>query len=141
MGTLLWIKNKQSRPGKYEVNRPQDNSKLTSRTMFLTGSIVFIFLVIHLRNFWGPSRFGEADQIPMYALVKEALGNPVYGILYLVAMVLLGLHLHHGFQSAFQTFGIKGKRYEKLIELIGAIFWLIVPLGFASMPLYFLMNS
>ena len=139
--TILWVKNKQTRPQKYQVNKPQENSTLFSRTMFLTGSIVFIFLVVHMNSFWVPSRFHPEENHSMYALVKEAFSNPVYSIFYVVAMVLLAFHLRHGFQSAFQTFGIKNKQYSPLVEWVGVIFWLLIPLGFASMPVYFLLNS
>jgi succinate dehydrogenase / fumarate reductase cytochrome b subunit len=141
MGTMLWFRNRQARPQKYEVVRQGENSKLTSRIMFLTGSVVFIFLVIHLRNFWFPSKFGGGEHGSMYELVKESFINPVYAVFYIAAMFLLAFHLHHGFQSAFQTFGIKGKRYEPLIKAIAAIFWLLIPLVFALMPVYFLMNA
>ena len=52
-----------------------------------------------------------------------------------------GHALKHGFQSAFQTFGLRDKTYAPLIEWVGAIFWLLLPLAFASMPIYFLMNK
>lgn len=141
MGTMLWLRNRQARPQKYEVTRQGDNSTLTSRIMFLTGSFVFIFLVIHLRSFWYPVKIGGEEHGSMYELVKGAFSDPVYGLFYVAAMILLAFHLHHGFQSAFQTFGIKGKRYEPLIRVIAAIFWLLIPLAFALMPVYFLMNA
>jgi succinate dehydrogenase / fumarate reductase cytochrome b subunit len=46
--------------------------------------------------------------------------------------------LRHGFQSAFQTFGLRRTRYTWLIELVGLAFWLIIPIAFAAIPLYFL---
>ena len=107
--------------------------------MFFTGSIVFIFLVVHLRTFWVPARFYHADNPSMYELVVSAFRSPVYCIFYVIAMGLLAFHLHHGFQSAFQTFGLKHKKYAALIEGIGIIFWLLFPVGFASMPIYFLL--
>jgi len=56
-------------------------------------------------------------------------------------MGLLGFHLRHGFQSAFQTFGLRNKKYTPLIEAIGVIFWLVIPAGFAAMPIYFFYSS
>lgn len=138
-GTLLWFLNRGARPVRYEKNRQEDNSALTSRTMFLTGSIVFIFLVIHLRNFWYASRVEAGEGFSMYAVVRSTFSDPIYGGLYLVAMALLGFHLRHGFQSAFQTFGLRNRKFSAFIEWVGAIFWLLIPLGFASMPLYFLL--
>lgn len=139
MGVILWIKNKRARPQEYDVNKTQENSLLSSRTMFLTGSIVFIFLVVHLRTFWVPARLFQADNPSMYELVVSAFHSPLYSTFYVIAMGLLAFHLHHGFQSAFQTFGLKHKKYARLIEGIGIIFWLLIPVGFASMPIYFLL--
>jgi succinate dehydrogenase / fumarate reductase, cytochrome b subunit len=138
--TLLWIRNKVARPQKYLVTHPLESSTFSSRVTFLTGSIIFFFLVMHMKTFWVASRFFPEENPSMYNLVAGAFKSPVYDGFYLIALFLLGFHLRHGFQSAFQTFGIRGKRYEGLIELIGAIFWLVIPLGFASMPIYFLMN-
>jgi succinate dehydrogenase / fumarate reductase cytochrome b subunit len=64
--------------------------------------------------------------------------NPWTDAFYIVALGFLAYHLKHGFQSAFQTFGLRNSRYERLIELLGLVFWLLIPLGFAAMPVYFL---
>ncbi len=138
-GVLLWFLNRRARPVNYAENRKGENSALTSRTMFLSGSIVFIFLVIHMQNFWYTSRYEAGEGFSMYAVVRSTFSDPVYGVLYLVAMGLLGFHLRHGFQSAFQTFGLRNRKFSAFIEWVGAIFWLLIPLGFASMPLYFLL--
>jgi succinate dehydrogenase / fumarate reductase cytochrome b subunit len=132
-----WAGNRLARPVGYTVNRPGENSELSSRTMFVTGSAIFIFLVVHLRSFFVPTRFAAGVEPSMYRLVRTAFSNPVYDAFYLVAMVLLGYHLRHGFQSAFQTLGIAPKRL-RLINAVAVFFWLIIPMGFAAMPLYFL---
>ena len=139
LGVVLWLMNRRARPHRYAVNKASENSDLLSRTMIVTGSIVFIFLVIHLRQFWGPSRFGTGH-IEMFTLVKAAFTDPVYATLYIVAMVLLAFHLRHGFQSVLQTFGLRNKRFLPIINLIGLLFWFVIPLGFAVMPVYFLLN-
>jgi succinate dehydrogenase / fumarate reductase cytochrome b subunit len=139
-GTVLWILNRRARPERYEVNRPQENSSLFSRMMFLSGSLLFIFIVIHMRTFWVTSRFYHEANPSMYLMVVETFSNPYYSGFYVIAMMLLGFHLRHGFQSAFQTFGIKHVRYATLIELAGAIFWLVIPLAFAFIPIYFVMQ-
>ena len=140
-GTVLWVKNKKARPEKYAVNKPQENSSFFSRTMFLSGSIVFIFLVVHMRTFWVASRFQHDKYPSMYTIAKTAFSSPIYSLFYVVAITLLAFHLRHGFQSAFQTFGIKHQKYTPLIEFVGMIFWLLIPAGFAYIPLYFLMHS
>jgi len=136
-GAILWIKNKMARGQTYQMNQASANSALSSRTAFLTGSIVFIFLVIHLRTFWVPNRFFPTENPSLYVLVVTAFTSPSYDLFYLVALVLLAYHLHHGFQSAFQTFGIRNEKFIPLIEFIGMIFWFLIPLGFAIIPAYF----
>ena len=140
-GFISWFGNKRARPQKYIENSSSANSTWVSRTMFLTGSIVFIFLVIHLRTFWVASRFHHEENPSMYELVRTAFASPVYSAFYIIAIALLAFHLRHGFESAFQTFGIKHVKYARLIYGIGMIFWLLIPIGFVSMPVYFLMNS
>ena len=140
-GTVLWLQNRAARPQKYAVNKPQENSSFFSRTMFLSGSILFIFLVVHMRTFWYTSRFQASGNFSMYDVATTAFADPIYSAFYVVAIVLLGFHLRHGFQSAFQTFGIKHQKYTPLIEGIGVVFWLLIPLGFAAMPIYFFYNS
>jgi succinate dehydrogenase / fumarate reductase, cytochrome b subunit len=136
----LWITNRMARPNRYKMNRPAENSALESRLTFVTGSIVFIFLVVHLRSFLVPVRFAGSLKPSMYDLVVAAFSSPVYDGFYLIALALLAYHLRHGFQAAFQTFGVRPK-LRKWIDLVAILFWLIVPIGFATMPLYFLFKG
>lgn len=137
LGVSCWISNRLSRPIRYRVNRASQNSSISSRTAFITGSVIFIFLVIHLRSFFVPTRFVSGPEPSMYALVRAAFANPLYDGIYLVALAFLGVHLHHGFQSAFQTFGLR-PGHARLIDWAAGIFWLLIPIGYAMMPLYFL---
>jgi succinate dehydrogenase / fumarate reductase cytochrome b subunit len=139
-GVRLWIENKKARPVGYKVNGSSANSDVFSRTMFVTGSIIFIFLVVHLRTFWVSFNLGHplAEEHNYYQIVAEAFSDPLYSILYVAAMILLGFHLNHGFQSAFQTFGWNNKKYFPIIEKLGLIYTLVMVIGFASIPIYFL---
>jgi succinate dehydrogenase / fumarate reductase, cytochrome b subunit len=139
-GGYIWWLNRSARPQKYEVNKPEANSTLTSRTMFLTGSVIFIFLVIHVRTFWFTSRYQADESFRMVDLVRATFADPVYCGFYLVAMFLLGFHLRHGFQSAMQTFGLRNRTYTPFIEFVGIFFWLLIPLGFATIPAFFFFN-
>ena len=139
-GVRLWYQNKKARPVGYTINSSSENSDIYSRTMIWSGSIVFIFLVIHLRTFWVSFNLGNplAEMHNYYQIVVEAFKSPVYSGLYIVAMILLGFHLNHGFQSAFQTFGWNNKKYFPLVEKLGLIYTLIMVICFASIPVYFL---
>lgn len=140
----LWIDNKLARPVKYAVSNANDNSSWASRSMMLLGSLVFIYLFIHLKDFWWQYKFagnyeflydanGNRD---LYALVIEQFQSPVTLVLYLIGLTGLSIHLWHGFQSAFQTLGIEHKRYTPLIKFLGKSYALIVPIGFATMPVW-----
>ncbi len=137
LGVWLWLTNRMARPDRYAVNRASDTSALSSRVMFWTGLFVLAFLVLHINSFFIRSRFLEPTR-PMYDIVSEVFANPWNVAFYVVALCFLGFHLLHGFQSAFQTFGIRPRRYRLLIDIVAVIFWLLIPICFAVMPLYFL---
>lgn len=144
-GFRLWIENKKARGITYKINGSPENSTLFSRTMFITGSIILIFLVSHLATFFW--RFNVHDPLGFvthhhyYDVVVYFFNMWWYSILYVIAMIFLGLHLNHGFQSAFQTFGWNHKKYFPMIQKIGTVYAIIMALGFASMPLYFLLGG
>jgi succinate dehydrogenase / fumarate reductase, cytochrome b subunit len=144
-GLMLWKQNRAARPVKYAVNRASTNSKWYSRSMGLLGTLILIFLIVHLYHFWTPSRFGGLEETTLsdyngqqvhnlYAEMLLVFANLWVVILYVLAMISLAWHLMHGFQSAFQTFGLNHKRYTPLIKGIGYAFSIIVPLLFALMP-------
>ena len=137
LGVITWVSNRMARPEHYAVNRASQNSELSSRVTFITGSTIFIFLVVHLRSFFVPTRFPGDIKPNMFELVKSAFQNPYYDGFYIIALILLGYHLRHGFQSAFQTFGLR-PGYHRLIDLVAVVFWLLIPIGYATMPIYFL---
>jgi succinate dehydrogenase / fumarate reductase, cytochrome b subunit len=138
-GVVVWIQNRMTRPVGYHMYRLKDNTKLSSRTPMLTTSaaLVGFFLVSHLITFWIPTRFGADPMLP-YDMVADAFSQSSMAVFYMVAVAFLGFHLKHGFQSGFQTLGLTTSRYKWLIDGVAVIFWLIIPLMFASMPAYFL---
>jgi succinate dehydrogenase / fumarate reductase cytochrome b subunit len=137
-GIRLWLENKRANPQKYKVNVSSDNSTVFSRTMFVSGSIVFIFLVTHLATLWYAFNFGEHGAgHSYYDIVMEWFSYPVYVALYVIAMFLLGFHLNHGLQSAFQTFGWTHKKHTPFIEKLGTLYAIVMAAGFASIPIYF----
>jgi len=75
----------------------------------------------------------------LYGVVAKAFKDPLVVLFYVISMLALSLHLIHGFQSSFQTLGIRGKNYQGLIKGIGTlVFAIIIPALFAAMPIYFL---
>ncbi|MFA6468850.1 MAG: succinate dehydrogenase cytochrome b subunit [Bacteroidota bacterium] len=133
-GARLWLSNRSARGKKYEAYRLDENTTFQARMMKLSAALVFLFLVIHLKKFWIPARFLNEPDIA--SLVYYTFQQPFYVVFYLVALFIVGYHLRHGFQSAFQTLGFRTKRYQALIEFIAVLFWFVVPIGFAIIPLY-----
>ena len=161
-GLVLYSQNKAKRPIGYAVKPKsgQQTSTWYSRSMTLLGTLILIFLIIHLYHFWVPSRFGDAlggsmgvTQLEEASLSNGKVVHNLYAemlvvfqhgwvvVLYCLAMVSLAYHLLHGFQSAFQTFGINHKKYTPIIKAMGAGFSIIVSLIFALMPIVLYMRG
>lgn len=85
--------------------------------------------------------FGEdfKDYEPdFYAMCRDLFGNPYYSLIYMLIFVVLGFHLYHGLQSLFQTFGLHHDKYNNAIRYIALAYAIILPIGFGSIPIYFL---
>ena len=136
LGIYLYLLNRKARPVQYEANKANENSSWVSRLSWLTGIFVGVFLVVHINTFFVQSRW--FDERPMIELIKDAFRSRLYVAFYMVSLVFLAYHLKHGFQSAFQTFGLRVGKFETLINAAGAIFWFLIPVAFALVPLYFL---
>ena len=127
-----------ARPRQYAVKPKDPQSDIPSRIMWVSASIVLIFLVIHLRNFWYVFKFGEPEAgVTMYDIVIKTFHEPIYSTLYFVCMILLGFHLWHGFQSSFQSLGLNHKKYTPVIKFLGGVYTIIIAGGFATFPVYF----
>lgn len=137
---LLTIQNRKARPVRYAVERAEANSAWNSRNMGLLGTIILIFLVIHLRNFWYEMHFGQIGvdlngNKDLYSVVSAAFAKPLYVALYVLSMIGLGYHLAHGFASGFQTLGLNHPKYTPFIKKLGLLISILIPAGFALIPI------
>ena len=135
---ILTRENKKARPVAYAASNPSANSKWYSRSMGLLGTILLIFLIIHLRHFWVVSRFTDeitSGRETLFNEMKEVFSQLWVVILYCLARVSLGYHLLHGFKSAFQTLGWNHVKYNAIIEKTGVIISIVLPVLFAAMPI------
>jgi len=135
---LLTIESRRSRNDSY-IKLSNSSSTIYSRTMFFSGSILFIFIVTHLSTIWFNFQNID-DHDKYYYLVTESVygfGNIFITILYLLSMILLGFHLRHGFQSAFKTLGMQNSKFDKILNVVSIFFWFIIPLGFFSIAFWF----
>jgi succinate dehydrogenase / fumarate reductase, cytochrome b subunit len=136
-GLILWKSNREKRPVKYAIVKGKANSTWYSRSMGLLGSLLLIFLVIHLRHFWVVSRFTDvitSGEKTLFQEMTEVFANPIPVIIYVLGCISLAYHLLHGFQSAFQTMGWNHPKYTPFVKKLGATFSIVIPLVFAAMP-------
>jgi len=133
----LTLDNNKARPIKYAVTAGSANSKWYSRSMGVLGSLLLIFLVVHLANFWLPTKVAVFNHTEhdTFASMKAVFENRYLVIIYLCGVISLGYHLLHGFPSAFQTLGLNHKKYTPIIKLLGAAFSILVCVLFATMPI------
>lgn len=133
-GIRLWFENKRARGKKYGAYKLAENTDLQSRMMKLSAVLFLWFLIVHMRTFWFHARvLGEHD---IASLVYSTFQQLWYVVFYLASLAVVGFHLRHGFQSAFQTLGLRTKKYQSLIDFIAVLFWFVVPLGFAFITIY-----
>jgi succinate dehydrogenase / fumarate reductase, cytochrome b subunit len=144
-GFMLEFKNRGTRKNKYAVNYANKGSKWYSRSMGLLGTLLLLFLVLHISHFWVPSRITHdmeeaflSNGVVTHNLYKKMIDifqEPWVVAVYVLGCISLAWHLLHGFQSAFRTLGVSNSRYVALINTVGVGFSIIVPLVFALMPI------
>ncbi len=137
----LITENFLARPKRYFVKvRTGRGSTIASSTMAYTGLIILIFLINHLLvlkfgNFYIGYQ-GETEVRDIYKLVIEIFQSPYYLSGYIVAMLILGLHVSHGIQSAFVTFGIYHPRYTPGVKISSIAFSVIIALLYSAFPIW-----
>lgn len=140
MGFVLELKNKKSRSVKYVKYNGAANASWMSRNMAISGMAILAFLVLHFIDFWIPEmnyKYIEVlpeDPTRYFAELQHKFTDPIRVGAYVIAFILLALHLLHGFQSAFQSLGIN--RYAKCVKTLGNIYAIVIPLGFIIIALF-----
>ena len=174
-GVVITLNNRKARPEQYAYSKPGKNSMWSSRNMGILGTIIFVYIVVHMQNFWYEYKFGETpymlsdsgapllmdgsevkggeiqngavylngDQVgdamrDLYTVVQSSFQEPLLVAFYVLGMIAIAFHLVHGFQSGFQSLGLRNPKYSPLIMKAGYAFAIIVPLLFAIIPIYML---
>ena len=140
---ILTRKNRAAR-GAQGYAMVKNSSHWTSRNMGILGTIIFIFLVIHMKDFWAQMHWGGINKVTydgkevndLYTVVAMAFAKPWYVLLYVISMAMLAFHLWHGFASAFKTLGLNHVKYNPVIKFVGQAFAIIVPALFALIPVW-----
>lgn len=149
-GILLWRKNRASRSSRYAVSSTTSSS-FSSRNMGALGTIILVFIIIHMWQFWFQMKFGSLelavyDDYPegvknLYIPVAYAFKQWYFVVFYVISMAVIGFHLYHGFQSAFQSLGLNHKKYTPAIKTVGTAYSILIPLGFALIPILFFLSK
>ncbi len=141
LAVVLKLENIAARPQNYYVKvKTGRGETFASSTMPYTGIILLIFVVIHLLNFkFGsnyPTTVDGVEMRDLYRTVVEYFANPLYVAWYVVAMIALGLHTSHGFQSVFQTWGFNHPKYTPVIQTASLAYGLFVGAGFSILAIF-----
>jgi len=142
MGFILEIRNNRARPVKYAMNKGEANSTWMSRNMIITGAVILAFLALHMYDFWyHEMNYKYIEGLPVkenrfWEDLHGKFSNLWRVVLYVIAFVLLGLHLAHGFQSSFQSIGARHPKYTPFIKGFGNWYSVLIPLGFIIIAVY-----
>jgi succinate dehydrogenase / fumarate reductase, cytochrome b subunit len=153
---IITLQNWQARPVRYRKTQQAINSSWVSRNMLILGGLIFVFLGIHLFNFWWKIKYAGDPMLTetqvlqagvmvtmknSYALVAGLFKvSNLYCMVYTAGSGLLGLHISHGFWSAFQTIGLNNDIWRKRLYLLAQIIGWIFVLGFSVIPIYFMIK-
>jgi succinate dehydrogenase / fumarate reductase cytochrome b subunit len=130
-GIMVQIQNWLARPVGY-VSGEKSNTSSLSRFMIWTGASVLTFMVLHFFNFY----FIKLGLVPgdpenFYSVAHTLFRIPAYNYIYLACFLLLGLHLHHAFYSAFQTLGLNHRIWTPVVKVLAWVYAILLPAGFA----------
>lgn len=147
LGLRLWWNNRTAKGSNYAVKGATPNVNWAARNMAFLGTVILVFIIVHMAGFWAGMKFGDMPEVSyanyphkvkdLYTSVAVAFKKPLYVVFYVLSMGVLGFHLAHGFQSAFQTLGLNHSKYTPLIKGAGLAYAVLVSIGFALIPLIF----
>lgn len=177
-GFALVISNRNSRSSRYVKNGSSSNSHWTSRNMGIFGTIILVFIVVHMSDFWWSYKFGSTPwsqyqvelntgnmevtpvEAPatgkaldyytdthhivvakdLFKKVQETFSNPLFVLFYVLSMLAISFHLWHGIASAFQSLGLYHSKYNAIIKGLGIVISVLIPIGFAVIPIIIYSN-
>lgn len=131
-GLVLFYQNLTARPDRYAVNARAGGRTLGSATMPYTGVLILVFVIFHLSNF----TFVDKTGTTIFQIVDSAFSQPAYVLFYVLTMVVVAVHVSHGFWSAFQTLGANHPKYMPLVTAASVALAVVIGIGFGFIPVY-----
>ena len=147
---MLAYQNRKARGVKKYAITYSGNKSWASSNMALLGTLILVFILIHMSDFW--LRYKILKVLPlihvegiemqdMYGAVQYSFSQLWVVIVYVISMIVLYFHLMHGFSSAFQTLGLSSNKYKSVVKFLGTAYAILVPLGFAIIPIIFYLSG
>jgi succinate dehydrogenase / fumarate reductase cytochrome b subunit len=138
-GYAVELKNRSKRKQGYKIGLGNRGSTWMSRSMAILGTLIFFYLIVHVSQFWIPSRithnvpqetYNGKEVHNMFLLMYDTFQNIWIVILYLVGVASLAFHLFHGFHAAFRSVGVHNRKYLAMLKVLGYGFTVIVSILF-----------
>jgi succinate dehydrogenase / fumarate reductase, cytochrome b subunit len=132
MGLILFVQNLQARPVRYAVRKRAGGRTIGSITAPYTGFLILVFLVVHLLKF----RFVDKTMTDDFMILSTTFTQFGYVLFYILGVVVVAVHVSHGFWSGFQTIGLNHPKYMPSVQRFGTLLSIVLGVGFASIPIY-----
>ena len=138
--TLLLVKENRAAKGEGYKFTASVQAKVATRLMALSGIILLSYIVFHLLHFTthtinpAYANWKDGEDRDVYRMIVAGFSNKAIAIFYIVAMVLLAMHLSHGAASLFQTLGLRTKKMACRLGLVAQVFAWLVCAGYVSIP-------
>lgn len=142
-----YLANSAARPTRYAKKALAGHTSrksVASSTMIWSGLVIFVFLAIHIWQFRFGTYYETGDEIAIRDLARtefEVFGHPGWVGLYVVATLLVGLHLRHGIASSFQSVGLDHPVYTRRLTIWGIVFAVLIGVGLAIIPIFVYLNQ
>ncbi len=134
MGLTLFLQNLKARPVRYEVKKAAGGRTIGSSTMPYTGILILLFIIFHLVKF----RFVDKTPVDVndFTILAATFSQIGWVLFYIVAVIIVAIHVSHGLWSGFQTLGLSHSKYMPFIMALSVVFAIIVGIGFGFIPIY-----
>lgn len=141
LSIILSVKNRLSRLGKYAFSSSGPKSTAWyQKGLIAQGAVILVFVILHLIAF----KFGHYYEVTyedktvrdLFRLIVEVFQSPMTVVWYLTALLILFVHLFHGFGSSFRSLGLSGPLFDIWIKNLGLVYAVLVTIGYISLPLY-----
>jgi len=137
MGLFLFLENRRARPAPYAVKKSAGGQTIGSWTAPYTGVLILVFVIVHLIKF----RFVDKMTIDDFVILSKTFADfGFWTLFYIAGVILVAVHVSHGFWSGFQTLGLSHPKYMPLIERLAIVVSLVIGIGFASIPVFLFLS-